>query len=280
VRLRPPVTSPLLRRSLWVGSRFLYPLNLLSALRRELAWLLHRYRQLRRLMRASAAVKVLVRRRASTIAVRLKAAPAVCTLRPQSTDVACLEKVFFHEEYRLPFSVKPQVIIDAGANIGSASIYFATRFPDARVLALEPEASNFELLKKNCSPFLRVTPLQAALWSECEPLALVDPRSSKWAFAVQRPFQDSGTIPGITVDALMRQFGFSWIDVLKLDIEGAEQEIFSRGPIGWLRRVSVIAIELHDRLRPGCSQAFYSAIHGLQFTQEVRGENVFIQIQN
>ena len=53
---------------------------------------------------------------------------------------------------------RPSVIIDAGANIGLASIWFASKFPEARILAIEPEKSNYELLVRNVEPLHHVTP--------------------------------------------------------------------------------------------------------------------------
>lgn len=63
----------------------------------------------------------------------------------------------------------PRVIVDAGANIGLTAVYFANQFPAARILALEPESSNYALLCKNTAAYP-----QAALWSSTATLDLVD----------------------------------------------------------------------------------------------------------
>src|SRR5688572_6336531 len=68
-------------------------------------------------------------------------------LRLKTSDLPTLQKVWRDEEYR--FDGDPKFIVDAGANIGIASIYFATKFPNARVIAIEPEPENFTLLEKN-----------------------------------------------------------------------------------------------------------------------------------
>jgi hypothetical protein len=60
-------------------------------------------------------------------------------------------------------------------------------------------------------------------------------------------------------------------DVVKMDIEGAEKEVFETGD--WLKKVRCLMIELHDRYRPGCSEAVNSAMHG--FSQLQRGETTF-----
>ena len=68
----------------------------------------------------------------------------------------------------------PPVIIDAGANVGLSAVFYANRFPNARIIAIEPEPSNYEMLKRNVVPYSNVTPVQAALWKENGPLRLFD----------------------------------------------------------------------------------------------------------
>jgi FkbM family methyltransferase len=123
-------------------------------------------------------------------------------------------------------------------------------------------------------------PIEAALWSKPENVMLADPDSEKWAFAVRASAGNEAGFRGVTVEGLMQEFAIERIDLLKLDIEGAEKEIFGSGTTCWLDRVEVIAIELHDRYRPGCAQAFYSALHGRNYLQEIRGENIFIRLSH
>jgi FkbM family methyltransferase len=122
--------------------------------------------------------------------------------------------------------------------------------------------------------------IRAALWSKSEPLTLVEPAAEKWAFSIKRSKDHDGevAIPGITMDDLMRQFDISRVDLLKVDIEGAEKEVFGSGTTSWLDRVSTIAIELHDWKKPGCAMAFYSALIGRNFTQTIRGENLIVRL--
>jgi FkbM family methyltransferase len=246
---------------------------------RELQWLHSRLTRLRRLTHLVSAVRImLLQRRAPVVTVPLKAIASVCRIRQWSSDLECLEQIFVHEEYSIPFTLKPMVIVDAGANIGAASLYFAHKYPGAKIFALEPELSNFQLLQENCAGFANVFPIRAALWSGGARVALADPNEDKWAFSVRDVAADAGTIPAMTVDALMDRFGIQHIDLLKLDIEGAEKEVFSSNSTDWLDHVTVIAIELHDRYKPGCAEAFYSALHGRRFAQEIRGENIFINL--
>jgi hypothetical protein len=56
----------------------------------------------------------------------------------------------------------------------------------------------------------------------------------------------------------MKDYAIDYIDILKVDIEGAEKEIFSGSP-SWINHVGVLIVELHDRLKAGCSRSFFNA---------------------
>jgi hypothetical protein len=66
----------------------------------------------------------------------------------------------------------------------------------------------------------------------------------------------------------MREVGIETVDILKVDVEGAEYDIFSG--CDWMDKVKLLAIELHDRDRPGCSDAVNAAAARL-FQKNERG---------
>lgn len=205
----------------------------------------------------------------------------VC-LRTLTSDVECFTKVFIASEYAVPFSLKPKFIVDAGANVGFASLFFRAEYPEARIVAIEPEASNFELLAENCGGVKGIALHKAALWPERRELKICDKFSQKWSFSVTEG--EVGDAPGtlvqsVTVPEIMAEAKVDRIDLLKLDIETAEKDLFSRNTDAWLDRVGLIIIELHDRMRDGCSRQFYEAIRKYPYHQEVRGENVFVKLQ-
>ena len=80
--------------------------------------------------------------------------------------------------------VNPATIVDAGAYTGFSAIYFAEKYPAAKVLALEPDPSNFALLVRNARPYSNIVPLQQALWSRDGSLELQDPGTGHWGFYV------------------------------------------------------------------------------------------------
>jgi FkbM family methyltransferase len=185
-------------------------------------------------------------------------------------------QVLHWPEYDVELGRDPDLIVDAGANIGLSVLWFADRYPTARIIALEPEPANFALLQVNTSGLDNVTCMRAALWSSNEDVVISDPGRGTWGFQTNgvASGEESVTAPGLTIDHLFERFAIERINLLKVDIEGAEREVFASRP-SELGRIDVIAIELHDGLHPGCSEAFFSAIDGELGTRHTSGEHVF-----
>jgi FkbM family methyltransferase len=168
----------------------------------------------------------------------------------------------------------PSIVVDAGAHIGMASILFTLQYPAARIIAIEPEPSNFAALVKNTAAFKMITPIQAAVWRENTEVTL-GPSIAHPKGAFQIVENGSQRVRAITMDNLMREAGIASIDLLKVDIEGAEIEVFES--CSWIKKVRVMAIELHDRIRPGCSSAVQNATRDLSCVQQ--GEVTFFTRQ-
>jgi FkbM family methyltransferase len=192
------------------------------------------------------------------------------TVRLRTSDVTLLRSIFLEGEYDWSFLKSPQVIIDAGANVGYASVVFANRYPEARILAIEPEFSNYESLRKNTGVYPQIQPVQAALWKEKTTLRITDPSAGNWAFRTEESnrsatsIRECGTVPALTLDNLMIDHEVEFIDILKVDIEGAEKEVFENST-SWINRVGVIIIELHDSLKQGCREAVHKAARDFSF---------------
>jgi hypothetical protein len=104
-------------------------------------------------------------------------------LRCGTTDNSVYDQVFGEEEYRLDYR-DPKFIIDAGAHIGSSSLYFAMRFPNARIVSIEPELGNWSLAKANLAQFPNVTVVRGALWSHRTAVGIVNASAESWGFRV------------------------------------------------------------------------------------------------
>ena len=64
------------------------------------------------------------------------------------------------------------------------------------------------------------------------------------------------------------------LDLLNLDIEGSEMSVFESGYEEWLPKVKLLIIELHERMRPGCTAVFEKAINQYHFERSISGENL------
>ena len=104
--------------------------------------------------------------RVLTLHVRGLPSPVYC--RAGGSDLRVFAQVIANREYRcLDQSHIPELVIDCGANIGLSTVYFLTRFPNAHLIALEPDPDNFKMLARNTAGFSdRVTLLQAAVWNK------------------------------------------------------------------------------------------------------------------
>lgn len=212
------------------------------------------------------------------VRVRHPAAKHPLLLRTHTSDPLVFEEVFVRRAYDLGLAKAPQTIVDCGANIGLTSVFLANQYPEARILALEPEAANYALCVRNCSRYPMIQPLQAAVWGENEQLKVFDPGGhGEWGMRVESadldpPGPSLGRIQGMTIDLLMETEGIEYIDLLKVDIEGAELEVF-RDASAWIDRVGVIVVECHDRFKAGCEASVRGATRSFEW-EECVGENL------
>jgi len=204
-------------------------------------------------------------------------------VRGKTTDDTVVESVFADQQYPLLDRFRPRTIIDAGANCGAASAYFRAHYPDAEIVALEPERSNYDVLVRNLGALAGIDLLKGALWSRECALQITDPGAGEYAFQVREVTTGSGdgaeAVQAYSVDQIMAMKHWHGVDLLKLDVEGAEREIFQPACAEWLRKVSTIFIELHEQNAPGCGQALFRALASYDYRVSVSGENLVIQIE-
>jgi FkbM family methyltransferase len=194
-------------------------------------------------------------------------------LRPGTTDQDVFDEIFVDREYDIDLG-DPRFIVDAGAHIGLSSVFFSSKYPKATVVAIEPEPSNFDLLLMNTRNFPNIKPLRAGLWSRRAFLRIEASDVPTWSFRVVEDSSGQG-IPALGIPDVMADFNAERIDILKMDIEGSEVEVLNSHR-GWMSKVGTLIIELHDRLRPGCSEALAHAVSGHEYDQSRSGESVVI----
>lgn len=165
------------------------------------------------------------------------------------------------------------IIVDAGANIGISTIWFARAFPQARVISIEPDPGNAELLRKNIAPYPNCVAEEAAIGSEPGFVQLSRP-GSQLAWAVQTTRSSEG-VPVITVEDAFAKSGGDEPFIVKIDIEGFERDVFA-SHIEWLDRTYVVFVEPHDWMFPGqrVSAAMQRAMAERPFELLVNGDTL------
>jgi FkbM family methyltransferase len=131
------------------------------------------------------------------------------------------------------------------------------RWPESAIIAVEPDASNFAILERNCSSLSSVELVQKGIWGTSCRLR-VRPGSTAEAWALQfEPSvgEGSGGVAAESVPMLLAQIPGGHCDLLKLDIEGAETNVFRQNDLSWIDSVSVILIETHSSAASDAVQA-------------------------
>jgi FkbM family methyltransferase len=233
-----------------------------------------RYHVMRKVARVSA--RLGLDSRAWVSRLRIRGYPHPVRMRPGTSDVHAFHQIFIAREYDCLGEVDvggggPVLIVDCGANVGYASVYFLNKFQQAHVIAVEADRGNFEICRQNLAPFgARATVIHSAIWSHRAALKLRKEggRETEWGIRVEEVDPGDADMEGTSIAAILDESGFLAIDVLKIDIEGAEAAVFA-GDHGWLASVKNIVIELHGE---NCTRSFFDAMVRYQFDLSTSGE--------
>ncbi len=226
---------------------------------------------------------------------RLRGRSSEISLREGTSDWLTFDQIFVNEDYNLKALKRyPELlalykdaclkgtplIVDAGANVGLSSLYFHHIWPESQIVAIEPSEANFSVLRRNTKGVPQIQSLLAGIASKGLRLKLVDLDAEHNAFTTEllEPGSEGG-ITAVTVPELLQKFplekGFCPF-ILKIDIEGAEADLFSEN-VDWIKAFPILIIELHDWLYPGKGTArnFLRAISAEDRDFIYLGENVF-----
>ncbi len=179
--------------------------------------------------------------------------------RNESSDLEVFNQVWGRQEYAKATEIaKANIangaqmkIIDAGANVGYTSLFFHDDLPASLIYAIEPDEDNFLMLKKNIAlnNAQNIVPLKFGLWDHSCNLkvdrAYRDGR--EWSIQVMETDEETG-LRGIDIHDLLNKFHIKEIDLLKIDIEGAESYLFRdvNYANSFLSKTKLLAIEIHD----------------------------------
>lgn len=207
----------------------------------------------------------------------------LCIRGKSSSDVQVMDQVFAAKEY-LPlveeiskrgYANKIHFIMDAGANVGYTTVYLKAYFPNADVVAIEPDDGNALQAKKNFTRnhFNNIKVIQGGIWSKDTWLELRKDHSDEkeWSYYVVECREPSG-LKGFSIESVLSESGYSDIDLLKIDIEGSEKELFKDDSIidPVLSKTKFLAIEIHDET--GIRPRIYESLTRNGFEWFNRGE--------
>lgn len=190
------------------------------------------------------------------VPIRLAGQTQPVFLRCGSSDAVTLHEVFIDAEYQAVLQFAPHKvrgILDLGANVGLASRWFLQAWPSAQIVAVEPNPGNVKLLRRNLqvvghdSTPHRVFHAFVGGWSRD---AVLQTRGEGFAnegkLSSDAPIGGQPMVPVLTPAQLLEATELQ-IDLVKIDVEGAEQELLE-GDLSWLKTCSIIALEIHDPL--------------------------------
>lgn len=109
-------------------------------------------------------------------------------LRPGTSDLDSFGQVFFAGSYDISTvaDISPSIVIDAGANAGMSALSFANQFPDAHIIAIEPDATNLAVLRHNSEAYPQIEVGHAGLARDSCRLKIVNRDAVKWAIQTQK----------------------------------------------------------------------------------------------
>ena len=187
-------------------------------------------------------------------------------LRSKTSDIEVYYQVMYGRSYLIKTKTTPKVIIDCGANIGITTIFYKKQYPDCKIIAIEPEKGNYELLKKNTEKYKDIFCIKTAVNNKNTNFSIDTSNNDNWGFKIEETNQQlPDTLVTMTINDIIEKYQIDTIDILKIDIEGSEKELFQDNYEKWLPKVKYIMIELHDGFKEGCSNSLFKALINYKF---------------
>lgn len=183
-------------------------------------------------------------------------------LRKNTKDKETFLEVFEGRIYDTKLSFTPKTMVDAGANVGFSTLFFKLKYPEIEVVTLEIDDDNCKSIKKNLENYNHVDIRSEALFSRKSFFKIEDPYNATNSFVIKEVSENEDyTIQSTTIDEILKQKNWATLDILKIDIEGSEKDLFTENYENWLPKVKVLYVETHDRMYKGCSKAVTEALN-------------------
>lgn len=197
------------------------------------------------------------------------------------TQAKALGEVLLDDEYLgLPDASNVRTILDLGANAGQASVYLRDRFPGARIIAVEADPAVARLATRNLAADPRATVVPAAVCDHDGPVSLALEPGRSWGSNVVQAWESPQTrqvqVRGVTLGSLLAEQAIEVVDILKIDVEGAELMALTSDDA--LSRVRFVIGELHPELLGVSAEESVERMraHGSFDHATMRGERIFV----
>lgn len=220
--------------------------------------------------------------------------------RENTNDQNTVQAVFAEDEYFLnKILCRPDgIIIDIGAHIGSFSILAATLFPRAKIFSYEPCAENYEIFIKSIEHNKLGNQIQAnlkAVWGKDDEVIQIY-FGDETAFGTAHRFNCSHypgwgktdidkkfDIETVSLHRILTDNKIDRVDVLKVDCEGSEYNIFQKSSIEDLKKIDIIVGEYHNLQKPAFEnprEELLKSLHGLfeDITEEPKRDFILPKI--
>lgn len=186
-------------------------------------------------------------------------------LRYGTTDKKVLKQIFYDQEYyplidliKKRYSIQNiRVLVDVGSNIGLSAIWFSNQFPNvSRIVCVEPDNQNFKSLKRNINQNFNsqeVVLVNKALWSVSNIRLLLSSEfrdGESWSKSVTEGVMNADSVLSVSLEDLLLNCEIKGVDLLKIDIEGAEVKLLNSPSFTKTikENVKFLAIEIHEEV--------------------------------
>ena len=173
--------------------------------------------------------------------------------RSKTSDKFLLHSAFNVQFHIPPFEImkdKAGTILDLGSNVGYTMVHYKHLYPKARVIGVEMDESNFEILKMNMAQFKNWEAVHGAIWTSDGTIDYSGQDEETLAIQGIDPLNDALNLPrrsskSYSIQSILDKYNVDRVDFMKMDIEGAEIPIFDED-LSWLERIQSMHVEVHN----------------------------------
>ena len=180
--------------------------------------------------------------------LQLRSTPPL-TLRRGTSDFLVVSEIFERGIYEPVLSwtlPDDATVLDLGANIGLASLFFSRHLQRCRIVAVEPDADNLRMLRANCAGLLEASRMSVfeGFVAARDGTAGIDRAGEAFSYRKANADADEPHIQCLSIPTLLAQHEVQRVDLLKNDVEGSEQELFA-DCAAWIGGVGHLVVETH-----------------------------------